>query len=106
MKIIKYAHFTSLVVAAFCATNLFANPKSLRHYSARAVGPAPGFDYFEPRKINNKGEVLGRLDASTEIYKDHSHAGFYTEGNTLDLQLLLPTGQTDPSSLPVDLNDH
>jgi uncharacterized membrane protein len=38
-------------------------------------------------------------------FKDEPHAAFYHEGVTLDLHLLVPGGETNRSSLPVDLND-
>ncbi|HMJ66787.1 MAG TPA: hypothetical protein VK615_15710, partial [Candidatus Binatia bacterium] len=46
-------------------------------YTVTELTPPPGWDFFEPRKLNNRGEMLGHLDASTGPYKDEPHAAFY-----------------------------
>src|SRR5262245_52089186 len=75
-------------------------------YSIKAL-PAPrGFDFFQPSRINNRGEILGHADASRGVFKDHPHAAFYRRGRTIDLHLLAPGRRRNPNSLPVDLNDN
>src|SRR5689334_8988451 len=76
-----------------------------RRYVVNAIPPVAGFDYFEGRKINNRGEVLGRLDASTGEFKDIPHAGLYRNGVSMDLQQAIPGAAGDGGSLPVDLNN-
>lgn len=66
--------------------------------------PPPDFDYFEPRRLNNRGEIIGRLDASSGPYHDDSHAGLYSGGISIDLHLLIAE-RGHVVSLPVALND-
>jgi probable HAF family extracellular repeat protein len=110
MKLFGGASYSALFVVMSCAAEVFAGdacaPPPLPRYSVTAVAPAPGFDYFEPKRINNRGEMVGRLDASTGIYQDESHAGFHMAGSTLDLHLMVPGRDTDRTSLPIDLNDN
>jgi hypothetical protein len=74
-------------------------------YTVRELPTASGADFLEPRRINNRGEVLGKLDFSTGPFLDDPHAGFFSGGTTIDLHLLVPGYETNDSSLPVDLND-
>src|SRR5881628_3502508 len=74
-------------------------------YVVTELTPPAGWDYFEPRKLNNRGEMIGHLDASTGPYKDEPHAAFYGGGIVTDLHLLLPDAATARSSLPTALND-
>ena len=46
-------------------------------YTVTAILPPRGFDYFEPRRINDAGQMIGRLDASTGPFQDSPHVGFY-----------------------------
>jgi hypothetical protein len=75
-------------------------------YTVTAILPPAQFDYFEPRNINDRGQMLGRLDASTGPFKDNSHTGFYERGRVIDLHLHVPNSHRLSSSLPLDLNDH
>ena len=74
-------------------------------YTARELPTASGADFLQPRKINNRGEVLGKLDFSTGPFDGDPHAGFFNGGTTIDLHLLVPGYDTNENSLPVDLND-
>jgi len=64
-----------------------------------------GADYFEAKRINNRGEMVGTLDSSKGEFKDQPHAGFYSDGKVIDLHLLVPGNRKIPGSLPTDLND-
>ena len=73
-------------------------------YTIAALPVPPDFDYFEPRKINENGEIAGRLDASFGPYKDDSHAGFHSAGLTVDLHPLVAEDGSLTSGV-IDLND-
>jgi hypothetical protein len=96
-----------LVLAGFvlAAGSLGDVKAAPRRYVVNAIPPVAGFDYFEGRKINTRGEVLGRLDASTGEFKDIPHAGLYRNGVSIDLHQTIPGVAGDGGSLPVDLNN-
>jgi uncharacterized membrane protein len=92
----------------------FASAAGVRVWTAEASLPAAyrvtqlptasGADFFEAKRINNRGEMVGTLDSSTGPYKDQPHAGFYSQGRVIDLHLLVPGNLQIPGSLPTDLN--
>jgi hypothetical protein len=79
--------------------------RAKHRYTITVLPPTSGADFFQPRRINNRGDVLGHLDASMGEFKDEPHAAFYHKGATIDLHLLVPGRETNRNSLPVDLND-
>jgi len=103
----NYRTQEALAIVA-CLAGLLARESSAQvsspRYTASLVPPPPDFDYFEPRRINNRGEMVGRLDASSGPYHDDSHAGFYSGGASIDLHLLVANRGQD-TSLPIALND-
>lgn len=75
-------------------------------YTVTRIVPPEGWDYFQPRKVNDRGQMIGRLDASTGPFKDESHAGFYSRGRVTDMHVLARGWERLSASLPLDLNDH
>jgi uncharacterized membrane protein len=75
-------------------------------YRVTQLSTASGADFFQAKKINNRGEMVGTLDFSTGPYKDDPHAGFYSDGSVIDLHLLVPGNRKISGSLPTDLNDN
>jgi probable HAF family extracellular repeat protein len=96
-----------LILAGLFPAALASGPIPLpkHRYTITVLPPASGADFFQPRRINNRGDVLGHLDASMGEFKDDPHAALYHKGVTIDLHLLVPGGETNRNSLPVGLND-
>ena len=80
-------------------------PIAKHRYTVAALPPASGADFFQPRRINNRGDVVGHLDFSEGPFTDDPHAALYRKGVTIDLHLLVPGWETNHSSLPNDLNE-
>ncbi len=101
-------HRNQALAMVICLAGLFAMDSSGQPTSPRfavtLVPPPPDFDYFEPRRVNDRGDMVGRLDASSGPYHDDSHAGLYSDGVSIDFHLLVSDRGHDVS-LPVALND-
>jgi hypothetical protein len=89
----------------FCFAADKARKPSAVSYTVRELPTASGADFLEPRKINNRGEVLGKLDFSSGPFLDSAHAGFFSGGSTLDLHPAVPGAPTNASRLPIALNN-
>jgi len=82
------------------------HPKAhLPLFTVQEIPPPPTFDFLEPKRINSRGDILGKGDASTGVYADQPHAALYHDGRTVDLHLLLPPDVSHSSTLALDLND-
>ena len=92
----------TLALAGFPTQILIGAPP--QRYSVIELPAAAGADFFVPRRINNRGEMVGSLDFSTGPFKDNAHAAFYRQGVTVDVHL--PAGgHTNLTSQFADLND-
>jgi hypothetical protein len=96
---------SSALLSVVLADNPRPRPEAKSRYTVSVLPPTSGADFFLPRRINRRGEVLGHLDASMGEFKDEPHVALYRDGTTLDLHLFAPGRETNRTSLPVDLND-
>src|SRR5678816_306117 len=74
-------------------------------YTVAELPTASGADFLQPSRINNRGEVLGKLNFSSGPFAGGPHVGLFSSGVTTDLHLLVAGSETNRWSSPIDLND-
>jgi probable HAF family extracellular repeat protein len=100
----KSSVLIALGIIIFASLSFAAQNPSAAFYDVSELPTAEGTLGFGPRKINNRGDVLGKL--TVESHQGEVHAGLFSQGTNIDLHLLVPGGDTNHYSGPIALNDN